>query len=304
MREPPRAQRSPARQQGDLRALSSREGTQRATTKKEENGRNDYAQSGYDPSFNWRKGELERLSSPLPSDTGEPKPLIILAADVIYDEGLTEAFFHVLKLLMPQPPLTSPSGRRRRGPPPPFDGEDDDQSHHDGALREANGGVRGVDTEEIGHERSRGPPRSTSAGVSQDEPLSSTQRWEGCAGSVAPLNNIYVEADSKGQEKEGTPSGRQTSSFGAGGGGEAVLYLALEKRFNFSLAELSVSATGYKALLRNVMDVTDGVDGRIGAYAWRRKAFEGRRLPLTFQQCFRYQRSAAMEMWEIRRCSV
>ena len=218
MREPPRAQRSPARQQGDLRALSSREGTQRATTKKEENGRNDYAQSGYDPSFNWRKGELERLSSPLPSDTGEPKPLIILAADVIYDEGLTEAFFHVLKLLMPQPPLTSPSGRRRRGPPPPFDGEDDDQSHHDGALREANGGVRGVDTEEIGHERSRGPPRSTSAGVSQDEPLSSTQRWEGCAGSVAPLNNIYVEADSKGQEKEGTPSGRQTSSFGAGGG--------------------------------------------------------------------------------------
>ena len=85
-----------------------------------------------------------------------------------------------------------------------------------------------------------------------------------------------------------------------------VLYLALEKRFNFSLAELSVSATGYKALLGNVVDVTDAADGRgIGdGCASRRKAFEGIRLPLKFQQCFRYNRSDAMEIWEIRRRPV
>lgn len=214
----------------------------------------------------------------------------------------------MLKLLMPPPPLASPPGIRRQGVPPPSDGDDDDRSHHDGTSREANGSVRGTGTEEAGHERSRGSPRSTSAKMCQhDEPSSqSTQQRQGCAGSVASVdNNVDVEADSNDQEQEELAPGGQTWSFGAGGGGEAVLYLALEKRFNFSLAELSVSATGYKTLLGNVMDVTNGVDASVvGGCALRRKAFEGVRLPLTFQQCFRYQRSDAMEIWEIRRRPV
>lgn len=299
-------------QQGDLRTLSNGEGAQRASTKKE-NGDTDDAQSGDDDvSFDWREGELERLSSPLPSETGEPKPLVILAADVIYDEGLTEAFFDVLKLLMPPPPPpVSPSGRPRQSAPQSSHGNDEDRSSQDGASHGANGGARDLTTKETGHERSRVLSRPTSVDVSEDnEKLSSTQR-QGFASSAASLNNsnnnVDAQIDSKCQEREELPTenGQTYSSFGAGGGHGAVLYLALEKRFNFSLAELSVSATGYRALLRNVMDVTDGVD-RQAARACKlgSKVFEGTRLPLAFQQCFRYKRSDAMEIWEIRRRPV
>lgn len=309
--------------QGDPRDHSNGDGAQKATTTKPEHDDKDGVQSGCDSPFNWRKGELERLlSPPLLSETGEPTPpLVILAADVIYDEGLTKAFFDVLKLLMPPPPpppLATLSGRHRRqgAPPPPFIADDGDQPHHDSASREANGGgKRGTSTKESSHERSRDPLPSTSSAddVSEDnEPLSSQprqQQRQGFAGYVAPVNtnNHGVEPDSKedqGKEEPPSSGGQMFSSFIAGGGGETVvLYLALEKRFNFSLAELSVSATGYKALLGNVLDVTDAVDGRVvgGGCASRRKAFEGIRLPLNFQQCFRYNRSDAMEIWQIRR---
>ena len=267
---------------------------------------------GDEVSFDWRKGELERLSSPLPSETGEPKPLVILAADVIYDEGLTEAFFDVLKLLMPPPPPISPSGGRRQNAPPPSHGNDNVRSCQDGASREANGDPRGPKMKETGLERLPGSSRSTdSVDMPEDyEPLSSAQR-QGCATSAASLTtsntSVDVQIDSKGLEREEPPTGggQNVSSFGAGGDGGAVLYLALEKRFNFSLAELSVSATGYKALLGSVVDVTDGVDGRVaGSCEQKRKAFVGTRLPLAFQQCFRYNRSDAMEIWEIKRGPV
>ena len=302
-------------QQGDRRDHSNGDGNLKATATRPEHDDKDGVQSDCDSTFNWREGELERLlSPPLLSETGEPTPsLVILAADVIYDEGLTEAFFDVLKLLMPPPPPPPPP------PLPPSNGDDGDQAHHDSASREANGGgMRGTATKESSQERSRCPLPSTPSvdDVSaHTEPPSSPwrrQQRQGFAGYVAPANtsNVGVETDSKEDpgRKEPPPSGGQMlSSFIAGGVGETVvLYLALEKRFNFSLAELSVSATGYKALLGNVVDVTDAADGRgIGdGCASRRKAFEGIRLPLKFQQCFRYNRSDAMEIWEIRRRPV
>lgn len=87
------------------------------------------------------------------------------------------------------------------------------------------------------------------------------------------------------------------------GDGDAVFYLALEKRFNFTLKDLSVVASGYKSFLRNVStDETAGVDGpRSTNMQQHQHDFEGKRIPLSFPQCFRYDRSTAMELWEIRR---
>lgn len=183
--------------------------------------------------FAWRNGELEALSSG--SDNG--KGLVIVASDVIYDEGLTEALFHVLRKLMPPPLLLYPK---------------DDNKHV------------GCDTDRQADYNNRIPAH-------------------------APCGNVL-------------PSSKN----------EAVLFLALEKRFNFSLAALAVAATGYQALLRNVLDITgEGGEtannaevGRIRQEGQHLQEFEGTRVPLTFSNCFRYRRCESMELWEIRRRPV
>ncbi|CBJ30354.1 conserved unknown protein [Ectocarpus siliculosus] len=209
--------------------------------------------------FSWRKGELDGLSLISDSKRGGP---VIVAADVIYDEGLTDALFQALTLLMPVPSL------RARG---------------------------------LGKEDRNCDSKVSSTADNATKPLPhqttpSTTPTPSCEDSAV----TYVPVSKPVDDHDCHPLGTN-----------AVLYLALEKRFNFSVAELSVAATGYSALLRNVVDVTEndgvgtGVDGctQQGLKS-AKKAFEGRRLPLSFQQCFRYERSNAMELWEIRRRPV
>ncbi|CAM9092981.1 unnamed protein product [Hapterophycus canaliculatus] len=215
----------------------------------------------FDSPFTWNKGELEGLSAPTQTAGGG---LVIIAADVIYDEGLTDALFDALKSLMPAP---RPFG------------------------------------EHTPHGR--------------DRKLSSGEKNEAPAGQTPPVTTAEDSVDEVHPAVSFIPFRRRPiedaladRSCLVRGDGEAVLFLALEKRFNFSLAELSVAATGYSALIRNVLDVTGGdgagvkVAERCPRQSPRERAFEGRRLPLSFQQCFRYQRSNAMELWEIRRRPV
>lgn len=211
--------------------------------------------------YAWRAGELASLlSSGDDSKDGHGgRGLVILASDVIYDEGLTEAFFGILKTLMPPP-----------SPP----------------ITTTGSGKTGTEL------------NSSSSGVPKPPPPSSAAPATAASSALSP-----------------------------------VLFMALEKRFNFTIAELSVVATGYKALLRNVLDVTTAredstyhpsshfmtggdVSTTRNCHSATREAcsrdrqedtqihhqaFEGVRLPLKFAQCFQYQRSAAMELWEIRR---
>lgn len=225
------------------------------------NNTNDDRTTGTCGPFSWRKGELDGLSLLSDSKRGG---LVIVAADVIYDEGLTDALFEALKLLMPAPSL------RARGL-----GKED--KNCDGRV------LRAADnaTKPLPHQAT---PSATAIPVRENSSVIN--------GPVSDENLV--------DDHDCRPLGT-----------DAVLYLALEKRFNFSVAELSVAATGYSALLRNVVDVTekDGVD--IGVYSCTqqglknaKKAFEGRRLALSFHQCFRYERSNAMELWEIWRKPV
>lgn len=214
--------------------------------------------------FTWSRGELEGLSAS--STRTRDGGLVIIAADVIYDEGLTDALFDVLKSLMPAPRVSLPE--KANGDTPPT------------LLRE----------------NSSGESNETSVGTTSTT-ANSTNIIDAAAVST-PCSRKPIKN-----------TGTEGSAF-VRGDGEAVLFLAIEKRFNFSLAELSVAATGYSALMRNVLDVTKGGGAAVhGEQACRQKsrdgkAFEGRRLPLSFQQCFRYQKSNAMELWEIRRRPV
>lgn len=211
--------------------------------------------------FAWRKDELEGLLSRSRSHDGA---LVIIAADVIYDEGLTDAFFDVLKLLMPAPTL--PQKHQR---------EDTvaDNSKRDGESAPKGAGAGGIAAETRTAD-------SIDSGVIDSSP----------SGGNPPTVEEHASSGAKSH---------------------AVLYLAIEKRFNFSLTELSVAATGYNALLRNVFDVTTERSSRVmGAEEGcaqqgqeSPKSFEGKRRSLSFQQCFQYQRSNAMELWEIWRRS-
>eukprot|EP00752_Nemacystus_decipiens_P008139 g7279.t1 len=216
--------------------------------------------------FSWRKDELEGLSLSTSLGGG----LVLVAADVIYDEGLTDAFFHVLRMLMPIPLPPVPAGENGENTVP----GDCKSSNVTSAPKAAN---RRSSVDET-------PPFSSASG-----------------------DSVGSESAATGKESKGDADER-AFCCAEGKAQAAVLYLALEKRFNFSMAELSVAATGYSALLRNVLDVTQqaddggaGEDGSAKQAHDAEKCFEGRRLPLTFQQCFRYQRSDAMELWEIRR---
>jgi hypothetical protein len=66
------------------------------------------------------------------------------------------------------------------------------------------------------------------------------------------------------------------------------LWMAMEKRFNFSIEEMSVVAHGYKRLMKYVSDV----DGAM--------PFRGSRIPLSFsQRVMSYDRVVDLEMWDI-----
>ena len=74
-------------------------------------------------------------------------------------------------------------------------------------------------------------------------------------------------------------------------------YLALEKRFNFSAAELSVVAVGY-ATFRSFVAVEGERDPPPAPGT--RRLFAGRRLALDFAQHFEYERRPGeMELWEL-----
>lgn len=209
--------------------------------------------------FAWRKGELEGLSR----STSPGGGIVIIAADVIYDEGLTDAFFDVLKLLMPA--RTKPPTKTRA----------------DTITSDCN----------CDHKYAQ-------KGAGRDELAAKMSPTY--SGSVID-SGVFDSHTSTGNN---TSTRQQRSSSLQR---ETTLYLAIEKRFNFSLPELSVAATGYNALLRNVLDVTMEAEGRVADGGCTQqgldspKAFEGKRLSMSFQQCFRYQRSSAMELWEIKR---
>ncbi|CAM9738261.1 unnamed protein product [Scytosiphon promiscuus] len=235
------------------------------TTEGNRNGSNERERvDGIHRPFTWNEGELEGLCASRQTQGGG---LVIIAADVIYDEGLTDALFDVLKSLMPVPRTCVPERVKA---------DTNIMSESKDGSGESNG-----------TSMDRKPPvtLTSAAGCDpRDSTVHDTPRGRKCRG------HVHVE---------GLPLAR--------GEGEAVLFLALEKRFNFSLAKLSVAATGYGALMRNVVDVSSR-EGQ-GAETCRymvcgEKPFEGRRLPLSFQQCFRYQRSDAMELWEIWRRPV
>lgn len=143
--------------------------------------------------------------------------------------------------------------------------------------------------------------------------VTSTPNNPKCGGSADETPSVPPACGDSVSSKAAAGGNKPTSDEpvfrGAEGRAQSVLYLALEKRFNFSMAELSVAATGYNALLRNVvLDTTQatesgvaGVDRSAQQGGNAQKEFEGRKLPLSFQQCFRYTRNDAMELWEIRR---
>lgn len=206
--------------------------------------------------FAWREAELKQIM-PNPSAASSSK-LVILAADVIYDEGLTEALFDVLKILMPPPASAHSNGER------------------DPIVYNCDG---------VGN-----APTPVSLG-SIDQ--GSSALVEGT--SARPLLNDV-------KRKEAFVYARSAAGYSAETcENEAILYLAMEKRFNFSIEKLSVAATGYSALLRNVVDVTDGFPEIGEEIPADPQAFFGERIPLQFSQCFRYDRSEAMELWKIKR---
>lgn len=207
--------------------LSSVQGESKINTP---HGQQEVLQHSIKDPFDWRREEMEGLCT---LDSGEE--LLIVASDVIYDEGLTEALFRVLRKIMPVP-------------------------------------LPARDTEDNIH-KSRS---STGRGADYNHLNSTQARSE----SVQPLRK------------------------------NSVFFLALEKRFNFSLEALSVEATGYQTLLRNVLDYT-GKGDEVPPIAAQRgqqrgkqqlQEFAGTRVALTFPSCFEYERSEAMELWEIRLC--
>ncbi|CAM9268062.1 unnamed protein product [Choristocarpus tenellus] len=218
--------------------------------------------------FDWRPNELEDLLS----GTGRAKSsdggrgLVLLASDVIYDEELTEALFQVLRKLMP-PPCPMPS-------PPAI------------VLTSCSGCIHHM------------ADNNTTLEGSIDMSTTTTNR------------EVCLLASSRTDDHQNpVPALGEMRNVDSGEEGP-VLFLALEKRFNFTLKELSVTATGYKAFLRNVCDITNLSAVSSGGCCAKGNgfggdhAFEGRRLPLDFEQCFHYSRSDAMELWEIRRRPV
>ncbi|KAI3806870.1 hypothetical protein L1987_22788 [Smallanthus sonchifolius] len=82
---------------------------------------------------------------------------------------------------------------------------------------------------------------------------------------------------------------------------EKVLYLALEKRYNFSIDDLDVVANGYSRFRSYVRDETDDAENNElpnGSLS----AFVGTRIDLTKipQYAFNYNRGLDLELWKIK----
>lgn len=229
----------------------------------------------------WWQGELENLVSP---SAMHGDGLVILAADVIYDENLTEALFDALRFFMPVPPL--PSGCSCRNRSIPLDPTETVIDHTLPKSKNSGGG------------------NSLVTANLRLEKISESSRPH-----VSPAENIGANSARRlggleaPQEKGASINSGKCCCSDVGGESQAIFYLALEKRFNFSVVEMSVAATGYNALLRNVLDVTNnnGTRDKKPCTGEEGKEFEGTRLPLNFEQCFQYRRSEAMEVWKIRR---
>ena len=88
-----------------------------------------------------------------------------------------------------------------------------------------------------------------------------------------------------------------------------ILYLSLEKRFNFELAYMSVVAHSYHRFLDYIHDITDTPYTPHASYTpvvARDKMFIGRRIPLHTipQRVASYTRSECMELWQIEKRKV
>lgn len=89
---------------------------------------------------------------------------------------------------------------------------------------------------------------------------------------------------------------------------DRVMFLALEKRFNFELSSLSVQAHGYEVFLEQFCCDVSHWDPSSRAcptctcvLAGERPRFRGRRISVeSVPQVFVYERTSALELWELR----
>ncbi|MCO5553774.1 hypothetical protein L7F22_007300 [Adiantum nelumboides] len=83
-------------------------------------------------------------------------------------------------------------------------------------------------------------------------------------------------------------------------GSQRLLWLALEKRFNFSVSELDAVANGYSHFLSFFEDRTDGlaVEGHQGCKNFAGKQLQLNQVPQYIQE---YERTKDLELWEIWR---
>lgn len=86
------------------------------------------------------------------------------------------------------------------------------------------------------------------------------------------------------------------------------LWMAMEKRFNFSIEEMSVVAHGYKRLLKYIglspSQTTAVLEVEVSHFSHDVSShyFTGKRIPLTFpQRVMNYDRVKDLEMWDITR---
>eukprot|EP00118_Oscarella_pearsei_P008822 m.47444 g.47444 ORF g.47444 m.47444 type:complete len:129 (+) comp33787_c0_seq2:675-1061(+) len=69
-------------------------------------------------------------------------------------------------------------------------------------------------------------------------------------------------------------------------------YVAVEKRYNFTLAELDVVAPAFDHFDRCLRDLCEGSS-----------KFTARRMPTDFPTVFDFERSSNMELWSVQRVS-
>jgi hypothetical protein len=169
---------------------------------------------------------------------------VVLVADCVYDEGLTDHLFGVLRALLKtaskqrQPCQRQPCLRRRK---------------------------------------SDAPVMLPQSGASNADGTALSGRHGG--------------------------GGSNGGDGGLGGRGGTVVWLTLEKRFNFELATLSVQAFGYRRFLAHIGQLPGqlpGDDAPRTSSGGGGPRLSGRRLSVDqVPQCFDYRRVPQLELWEI-----